>query len=143
MVHISQVPAKAYLFVHCQTLLAYVYYRHSCVFRVYGVTTTGTSLGLWSSGPEGCRPRCGRRPLFFCIEGGNPMPSWRSWTICATSVGLRNGLMLPVVIMTLAKANTSGNGFTCKTCPGLGLSYFCPSRAPVVNSINTKAAETD
>ena len=23
-------------------------------------------------GPEGCGPRCGRRPLFFCIEGGNP-----------------------------------------------------------------------
>ena len=60
------------------------------------------------------------------------VPSWRSWTICATSVGLRNRLMLPVVIMTVAKANTSGKpvkeikreklemASTCKTSPVLG-----------------------
>ena len=78
------------------------------------------------------------------------VPSWRSWTIWATSAGLRNRLMLPVVIMTLAKANTSGKPVKeikrekwpphAKPVLFWGSSHCCPSSAPVVNSINTNAS---
>ncbi len=84
------------------------------------------------------------------------VPSWRSWTACATSVVSRYRLMLPVVTLTLAKCKTSEkqsektNGEFFFQWPPAGTpflfwgsSHCCLSSAPVVNFINTKAAETD
>ncbi len=64
--------------------------------------------------------------------------SWRSWTACATSVGSRYRLMLPVVTLTLAKCKTSEKqsekmsrekmsvASTCKTIPVLGVVSLLP-----------------
>jgi len=63
--------------------------------------------------------------------------------------------MLPAVTLTLAKCKTSekqSEKMSREKCQWLppakpflfwGLSHCCPSSAPVVNFINTKAAETD
>ncbi len=74
----------------------------------------------------------------------------------ATSVGSRYRLMLPVVTLTLAKCKTSERQSEkmswekkCQWPPSVkpflfwGSSHCCPSSAPVVNFMNTKAAETD
>ncbi len=75
------------------------------------------------------------------------VPSWRSWTDCATSVGSRYRLMLPVMTMTLDKCKTSEKqseksrkkmSVASTWFLFWGLSHCCPSNAPVVHFINTK-----
>lgn len=70
----------------------------------------------------------------------------------ATSVRSRYRLMLPVVIQTLVKYKTPEKqskimGKICLCPPSakpllfLWLSNFCPSSAPIVNSVNTQGAD--
>ncbi|XP_062339638.1 beta-2-microglobulin-like [Osmerus eperlanus] len=49
-------------------------------------------------GLEGCGPRCGRYPLFFCIEGGNPTLICHASGFHPPDISidlLKNGVVMP------------------------------------------------